>query len=84
MLFSELTSININPRQIQLLTGPSGAHFEPWKKSYKELHVVNLFLAVNSDIIFLPSHLNLMERKSCPHARKEKNVVDKSKKAHIG
>lgn len=74
----------LNPRHIQLLTGPSGAHSEPWKKSYKELQWVNLFLAVNSDIIFLPSHLTPIERKSCPHVRKENNVVDKRRETHVG
>lgn len=77
-------SINIKSRQLQLLTGPSGANSEPRKKSYKELHLVNLFLADNSDIVFLPNHLNLIERKSCPHVRKENFMVDKRKKTHIG
>lgn len=84
MLFSELASININPGEIQLLTGPLEPILSHGKKSYKELHLVNLFLAVNSDIIFLPSHLNLLERKSCSHVRKENNVVDKRKKILIG
>lgn len=76
--------INLNPWQLQLFTGSCGTHSEPWKKSYKELHLVNLFLAVNSDIIFLPRHLNLTERKRCLHVREENNVMDKRKKTHVG
>lgn len=63
---------------------PLWSPFWAMEKSYKELHLANLLLAANSDIIFLPSHLNLIETKSCPHARKENNVVDKRKEIHVG
>lgn len=87
MLFSELATC-INKYKTHDSSNFSQAPLEPilshGKKSYKELHLVNLFLAVNSDIIFLPSHLNLIERKSCPHVRTENHVVDRRKKTHVG